>query len=233
MKIAIMGAMPEEIAPILEKLGSYTTVRYAGNNYYEATYKGVDLVVAYSKIGKVFSTLTATIMIEHFGATKLLFSGVAGAICPTLKIGDLIVASKLAQHDLDITAFGHPFGYVPEGSIFIEADKEMIEMSKEVAASMGKSVREGVIATGDQFIANEERKNWIGDTFGAHALEMEGGSVAVVCHALNVPFFKLRAISDVADMDASFNFDTFLETSAKESADFIMKMVQSIIENAK
>lgn len=229
MKIAIMGAMPEEVAPILEKVGSYKTVEYAGNRYYEATYRGVELIIAYSKIGKVFSTLTATTMIEHFGATKLLFSGVAGAISPTLKVGDLIVATKLAQHDLDITAFGHPFGYVPEGSVFVEADKEMIEMSKEVAASMGKSVQEGIIATGDQFVANDERKNWIGATFGADALEMEGGSVAVVCSALDVPFFILRAISDAADMDASFSFDAFLETSAKESAEFVMKMVDKIV----
>ena len=225
-----MGAMPEEISPILEKLGSYKTTQYAGNKYYEASYKGVDLVIAYSKIGKVFSTLTATTMIEHFGADRLLFSGVAGAISPTLKVGDLIVATKLSQHDLDITAFGHPYGYVPEGAVFVEADKQMIEMSKEVASEMRKSVQEGIIATGDQFVANEERKNWIGKTFGADALEMEGGSVAVVCDALNIPFFILRAISDAADMDASFSFDEFLQTSAQESAEFVMKMVDKLVD---
>ena len=229
MKIAIMGAMPEEIAPILEKLGNYTTSEYAGNTYYEASYKGVELVIAYSKIGKVFSTLTATTMIEHFGAKKLLFSGVAGAISPSLKVGDLIVATKLSQHDLDISAFGHPFGYVPEGAVFVEADSRMIAMSKEVASEMGKTVKEGIIATGDQFVANEERKNWIGKEFNADALEMEGGSVAVVCNALDIPFFILRAISDAADMDASFSFDEFLETSAIESAEFVMKMVDKVI----
>jgi len=229
MKIAIMGAMPEEVAPILEKLGIYKTTEYAGNKYYEASYKSIDLVIAYSKIGKVFSTLTASTMIEHFGAERLLFSGVAGAISPTLKVGDLIVATKLSQHDLDITAFGHPFGFVPEGAVFVEADKQMIEMSKEVAREMGKNLQEGIIATGDQFVANEERKNWIGETFNADALEMEGASVAVVCNAMNIPFFILRAISDAADMDASFSFDEFLETSAKESAEFVMKMVDKIV----
>lgn len=230
MKIAIMGAMPEEISPILEKIGTYKTTAYAGNSYYEATYKGIELVIAYSKIGKVFSTLTATTMIEHFGATKLLFSGVAGAISSSLKVGDLIVATKLSQHDLDITAFGHPYGYVPGGSVFVEADKEMIEISKIVASEMGKNIQEGIIATGDQFVANEERKNWIGTTFGADALEMEGGSVAVVCNALNVAFFILRSISDAADMDASFSFDEFLESSAKESAEFIIKMVDKLAD---
>ena len=236
MKIAIMGAMPEEVAPILKRLKDYKTTEYAGNKYYEATYNGVELVIAYSKIGKVFSALTASTMIEHFGAEKLLFSGVAGAVSPKLKVGDLIVATKLAQHDLDITAFGHPFGYVPEGSVFVETDKSLIEISKVVANEMGKSVVEGIIATGDQFDANEDRKNWIGSTFGADALEMEGGSVAVVCDALGVDFFILRAISDAADMDASFSFDEFLETSAKESAEFVMKMVDKIVlslDNAK
>ena len=228
MKLAIMGAMPEEIAPILEKIGTYKTTEYAGNRYYEATYNGVDLVIAYSKIGKVFSTLTAATMIEHFGAQKLLFSGVAGAISDELKVGDLIVATKLSQHDLDITAFGHPFGYVPEGAVFVESDKTLIELSKNVAAEMGLHVKEGIIATGDQFVANEERKNWIGSTFNADVLEMEGASVAVVCDALHVPFFILRAISDAADMDASFSFDAFLESSAKTSAEFVMKMVEKL-----
>ena len=228
MKIAIMGAMPEEIAPILEKIGSYQTTEFAGNKYYEATYNGVELVIAYSKIGKVFSTLTAATMIQHFGAQKLLFSGVAGAISEELKVGDLIVATKLSQHDLDITAFGHPFGYVPEGKVFVESDAELIAIAKTVASEMGLHVKEGTIATGDQFVANEERKNWIGSTFGADALEMEGGSVAVVCDALHVPFFILRAISDAADMDASFSFDTFLESSAKISAEFVMKMVNKL-----
>lgn len=233
MKIAIMGAMPEEITPILEKTDSYKKVQYAKNSYYEASYKGVELIIAYSKIGKVFSTLTAAAMIEHFGAEMLLFSGVAGAISEELKVGDLVVATKLVQHDLDITAFGHPYGYVPEGSVFIEADKKLLALSKKVANQMGKKVTEGIIATGDQFVANEERKNFIGDTFGADALEMEGASVAVVCDALNIPFFILRAISDAADMDASFSFDEFLVSSAKESAEFVMNMVHSVIENAK
>ncbi|MFC2074034.1 5'-methylthioadenosine/adenosylhomocysteine nucleosidase [Campylobacterota bacterium] len=228
MKIAIMGAMPEEIAPLLEKVGEYKLTEYAGNKYYEAAYGGHDLVIAYSKIGKVFSTLTATTMLQKFGAELLLFSGVAGAINPKLKIGNLIAATKLCQHDLDITAFGHPHGYVPEGKQFIEADTALVAKAKEVAAEMDLELMEGTIATGDQFVADPARNKWIGETFNADALEMEGASVACVCDAMNVPFFILRAISDAADMDASFSFDEFLESSAKESAAFIIKMVEHI-----
>lgn len=232
MKLAIMGAMHEEITPLLELVGSYEEVYYAGNTYYTCNYASHDIVIAYSKIGKVFSALTASVMIQKFGAEMLLFSGVAGAISAELKVGDLIAATKLSQHDLDITAFGHPYGYVPEGAVYVESDKKLLATAQEVALTLGVTLKEGIIATGDQFVADEKRKNWIGTTFDADALEMEGASVAVVCDAFNIPFFILRAISDAADMDASFSFDAFLESSAKESAKFMIKMVEALGEKA-
>jgi len=227
-KIAIMGAMPEEIAPLLEKVENVKKVEYANNTYYEATYQGKELVIAYSKIGKVFSSLTASTLLEKFGCTKLLFSGVAGAINPELKIGDLIIADKLCQHDLDISIFGHDFGFVPEGAKFVETDATLREVAKEVAKANGLTLIEGTIATGDQFVASNERKEFIAKNFQADALEMEGASVAVVCDALNVPFFVLRAISDTANDDAEMDFDAFMVSSAKISANFILDMVEKI-----
>ncbi|MDD3770076.1 MAG: 5'-methylthioadenosine/adenosylhomocysteine nucleosidase [Sulfuricurvum sp.] len=228
MKIAIMGAMREEIEPILESVGSYTSSDHAGNTFYECRYEGHDLIIAYSKIGKVFSAITASVMIERFGAEKLLFSGVAGGISKELKIGDLVMASALCQHDVDITAFGHPYGFIPEGSVMVDADRSLIDLAKEVARSMGVEVKEGIIATGDQFVASAERKHWIEATFKADALEMEGASVACVCANFGVPFFILRAISDSADGDAGMDFDTFLQSSAKVSARFILEMVKRL-----
>ncbi len=227
-KIAIMGAMVEEIEPLLKIFGEYKTTQYAGNKYYETSYKGLELVAAYSKIGKVNASLTASSMIQHFGAQKLLFSGVAGAISGDLKIGDLIIATKLCQHDLDITVFGHPHGFVPEGKVYVDSDESLREIAKNVATKKGIKLKEGVIATGDQFIASEEKKNWIRDTFKADALEMEGASVAVVCDSLSVPFFVLRAISDSADMDASFSFDEFLKSSSQVSAEFLVQILENL-----
>ncbi|KIM04695.1 MAG: S-adenosylhomocysteine nucleosidase [Sulfurovum sp. FS06-10] len=227
-KIAIMGAMPEEIEPLLARVENVNKVEYASNSYYEATYKGKALVIAYSKIGKVFASLTATILIEKFGCDTLLFSGVAGGINPDLKIGDLIIADALCQHDLDIVAFGHPYGYVPEGEVCIATDTHLRDVAKEVAQKNGLTLKEGIIATGDQFVASNERKTWISDTFKADALEMEGASVAVVCNALNVPFFVLRSISDTANDDAGMDFDEFMVGSAKISANFILDMVENI-----
>lgn len=227
-KLAIMGAMEEEIEPLLAHFDNVNVVEFANNKYYEVNYNGLEIVVAYSKIGKVFASLTATTMIEKFGCDTLLFSGVAGGINPELNIGDLIIANKLCQHDLDITAFGHPHGFVPGGDVFVETSKSLNDVAKRVAEENGLKVIEGTIATGDQFVHSSERKEFIESTFKADALEMEGASVAVVCDALNVPFFILRAISDTADMDAGFDFDEFLKSSAKNSAEYLIKIVNKL-----
>ncbi|MBT3279874.1 MAG: 5'-methylthioadenosine/adenosylhomocysteine nucleosidase [Campylobacteraceae bacterium] len=227
-KLAIMGAMEEEIQPLLSYFTDIKVTEFANNRYYEVKYNDLDIVVAYSKIGKVFSTLTAATMIEKFACDTLLFSGVAGGINPELKIGDLIVANKLCQHDLDITAFGHPNGFVPGGDVFVKTDEKLKNIALDVANENNIKIIEGTIATGDQFVANETRKSFIENTFKADALEMEGASVAVVCDALNVPCLILRAISDTADMDAGFNFDEFLDSSAKNSANFLIKIINKI-----
>jgi adenosylhomocysteine/aminodeoxyfutalosine nucleosidase len=229
-KLAIIGAMEEEITPLLKYFSEIKENNFANNIYYEAKYNNLDVVIAYSKIGKVFSTLTATIMCEKFGCDTLLFSGVAGGINPKLKIGDLIIANKLSQHDLDITVFGHPYGFVPGGNVYVNTDKFLNSIALEVATENNIKIIEGIIATGDQFVYNEQRKSFIANTFKADALEMEGASVAIVCDALNIPCLILRAISDTANMDAGFNFEEFLEDSAKKSANFLIKIIQKLIK---
>lgn len=228
MKIAILGAMVEEILPFLDILKDYKKIEFGKNFYYTAKFKNHDLIIAYSKIGKVNSALTASILCEKFGAEILLFSGVAGALKQNLKIGDLIYATKLAQHDLDISIFGHPFGYVPGGAVFIDTDEKLNALAKKTAFDLGINLQSGIIASGDQFICDENKKSWIKDTFDASCAEMEGASVGVVCDALQVPFFILRAISDEAGHKAEFDFDQFVEKSAKISANFILKMVEKL-----
>lgn len=230
MKIAIMGAMKEEITPLLKYFDKYKTVNYADNLFYEAQINNISLVIAYSKIGKVFSSLTAASMIQKFGCTHLLFSGVAGGINPKLGIGDLIVANKLCQHDVDITAFGHPFGFIPESSIYIETDNILKNLIVSVCKDLQIKVLEGIIATGDQFVANNTKKEFIANTFNADALEMEGSSVAVVCKALQVPFVVLRSISDSANGEANVDFDTFLNTAAENSAKIIINTIKKLGE---
>ncbi len=229
MMIGIMGAMREEITPLLEQCQDVVTHNYGMNDYHVATFEGHRVVIAYSKIGKVNAAMTATLMIEKFGIRSLLFTGVAGGIDPRLTIGDLVFGTSLVQHDVDITAFGHPWGFVPESGDFYHADEHLLQVARQTAQKLRLNCVEGVIATGDQFIASQEKKLWIHEIFKAVALEMEGASVAAVCSALGCPFFVLRSISDVADGDAGISFETFLESSAKQSAQFLTTMIRELV----
>ncbi|WP_086296406.1 5'-methylthioadenosine/adenosylhomocysteine nucleosidase [Campylobacter devanensis] len=228
MRIAILGAMSEEIEFLLKAVGDYQKIDHARNSFYKAQCGNHELVIAYSKIGKVNAALTAIILVEKFGCEKLIFTGVAGALNENLKIGDMLYATTTAQHDLDITAFGHPHGYVPGINIFENSDEKLNSVAKKVADSLGIDLIGGVVATGDQFICNEEKKEWLKSTFKADAVEMEGASVAQVCAALGVGFCMLRAISDEAGGKAEVDFDTFLTQAADKSAKFVLEMVKNI-----
>lgn len=227
MKIAILSAMQEELDPILKNVDVLEKIDYADNTFYIAKFLSHDLVLAYSKIGKVNAALTATIMIEKFRCEIMLFAGVAGSL-KDLKIKDLIVAKDLVQHDLDISAFGHPFGYVPGSKTIINTSKELNLVAKDVARSLDLDIKFGTIATGDQFLNNEQRKDWIVRTFDADAVEMEGCAVGVVCDSLKIPFFVLRCISDNSGGKAEVDFDEFLNYVAAISAQFLLKMVEKL-----
>jgi adenosylhomocysteine/aminodeoxyfutalosine nucleosidase len=227
-RIGIIGAMKEEIEPFFSCFENIKTTNYANNNYYETTYNGYELVIAYSKIGKIFSTLTASCMCQKFDVDLVIFTGVAGAINKDLNIGDLLVATKLVQHDLDITAFGHPHGYVPEGKVFVETTDFLRTLVHKIAKDNDIVISDAIIATGDQFVHDNSRKEFIEKTFDADALEMEGASVAVVCDAFDIPFVILRAISDTANTDASFDFEKFLINSAKQSSSFVVNILDNL-----
>ncbi|ACM93559.1 MTA/SAH nucleosidase [Nautilia profundicola AmH] len=224
----ILCAMREELDPILEYMNIKEKIKHANNIFYIAEFEGEDIVLAYSKIGKVNASITATIMIEKFGVDKLLFSGVAGGVDEDLKIGDLIIATKTCQHDVDLTVFGYEPGYIPESKVFFECDEDLNNIAQNVAGKLGIKLKDGVIASGDQFVHSKERKEWIKKIFNASAIEMEGGAVGCVCWNEGVPFFMLRAISDTAEEGAGVDFDEFLEESSKISAKFLIEMLKEL-----
>ena len=228
MTIGILGAMQEEISPLLKYYKTYETIAFGGNTFYKVSLPNKTLIIACSRIGKVHSSLSAATMILHFGCEKMIFNGVAGGINPNYKIGDLVIGEKLCQHDVDITIFGHPFGYFSEGKIFTPTDTSLNNLALEVAKEFAIPLHQGIIATGDQFISSKEKKEWIKNEFKADAIEMEGASVAVVCDNLNIPICVIRAISDNAGDEALISYEEFLEHSAKKSDNLVIKMVEKL-----
>lgn len=226
--IAIIGAMNEEIAPLLDFFKNHETINIGGNSYYKTIYKNYNIIIAYSKIGKIHASITCSTMILHFKADYIIFSGVAGGLSNDLKIGDIVLATSLCQYDVDITAFGHPLGFIPESNVFIETNKILNNIAKKTAKNKNIELKEGIIASGDTFISDKTKKQWIMDNFNACAVEMEGASIAVVSNLFNIPSCIIRSISDSADDNANISFDEFLLIAATKSASFIIAMIDEI-----
>lgn len=207
IKIGIIGAMESEIEIFKSQIKNLQTTMRQGKVFYTGQLQGKEVVLTQSGIGKVHAALSAQTLIGHFEVSHLINSGVAGAISDQLKPGDVVISTDLVYHDVDVTGFGYPAGQIPGvNSPFFEADKQLVILGSV------EDVHVGRIATGDQFINNNAKKEEIRTTFDPLCVEMEGAAVAHVCHLSHTPFVVIRAISDAASGDAEEAFETNLET---------------------
>lgn len=231
-RTAVIGAMDKEIELLRAAMSEKAETRIGGIAYIEGMLEGVPTVLLKTGIGKVNAAMGAVIAIREFGAARVIFTGVAGAVSERLEIADIVVSDYLVQHDMDVTAFGYEPGRIPgdiRGQVGARfpADRFLAALALEAARDVvgADHVMAGTIATGDQFIADRERTRAIGERFGAACVEMEGAAVAQAAGAHGVPFVVLRAMSDRADGSAPASFTDFMEKAAANSARIVRIML--------
>jgi adenosylhomocysteine nucleosidase len=216
MTLGILGAMHEETAAIHDLMANVQEIEYAGRNFSKGKIGDQDVVLVFSRWGKVAAAHTTSILREKFGIDRLIFTGVAGACDPKLNIGDILIATQLFQHDLDARPFIQQFEIPLLGLTHLDADPKLLEIAakasklalKNLAQSIPPSLWQqfniqqpkaklGIIATGDQFIECADRIGAIVTAMPETcAFEMEGAAVAQVCHDDKIPFVVVRTISD-------------------------------------
>ena len=90
-----------------------------------------------------------------------------------------------------------------------------------------KKVSNGLIATGDKFIADKNViDNLCKELPGLFAVEMEGAAVAQVAHQERIPWLIVRVISDGADNNADQTFNEFLIDYQKFSWNLIYALLK-------
>ncbi len=219
--LGILGALDPEIQLVRGVLDDAATSRLLGTDVTigDLTVRGrsSEVAVARCGVGKVNAALAAAAL-ALAGVTHAVFTGVAGALDPQLRIGDIVVATDLVQHDVDVTALGHPAGQLLGEPFSWTCDARLADKlaaAAEVVAAGRRSVMRGRIASGDQFIAGPERAAAIRSTFGALCAEMEGAAFAQACHELGLPCAVVRIMSDTADDQAPTDFPAFLGESSR------------------
>ncbi len=229
--IGVIGAMDEEIDPLLEAAQIKSRRVVAGMQYCEGTLEGKPVVMVKCGMGKVNAGICANTLINDFNCAKVINTGAAGSLDNQINIGDVVVSVDAVQHDFDVSAIGFKRGEIPFTGLYaFPADESMrkaaIAAVEEAAPEV--SVFEGRVCSGDQFIFANEQKERITSNFGGMCSEMEGGAIAQACYLNDTPFVIIRAISDKADGSQAVEFDAFKAGAGARSAKVVRCMVRSL-----
>ena len=99
--VAIVSAMAEELAALLAEVRDVTVQTHAGRRFHVGTLHGAPVVLVLCGIGKVAAAMTTTLLAERYAPQALVFTGVAGGLGDGVRVGDVVVAEALLQHDMD------------------------------------------------------------------------------------------------------------------------------------
>lgn len=234
--LAIVSAMQEEIALVQQSLTGVSSRTTGGREFLTGQLHGNRVVVVFSHWGKVAAAATIAQLLSSWPVRELVFCGVAGGVRPGLRIGDVVVADELIQHDMDAsplfarhevpltgrTRFAADAGIsarlVTAAGNFIHDDLTTAIAAAELE-EFGISqprVATGLIASGDKFFSTTDDlaalRKLLPDTA---CVEMEGAAAAQVCEAFGVPYGVVRVISDGADDHAARDFPRFIRNVAQ------------------
>lgn len=227
MLTGIIGAMAVETNAIKELITDKETETFGGVEFVKGKLCGKDVVVAQCGIGKVFAAICAQTMILKYSPDRIINTGVAGTLSEKVGLLDIAISSAVVEHDMDTSPLGDPVGLISGINIVeIPASKELCAEICKAAKKIGANCLSGVIASGDQFIADGEKKNYIRDTFSAIACEMEGAAIGHTCYVNGVDFAVIRCISDNADDHAgSMDYPTLCQKAAEQSQKLLLELL--------
>lgn len=230
MKIAVIGAMEEEVIILRNQLENKKTEIIANSEFSSGTYGGKDVVLLKSGIGKVNAAMSTTILIERYHPDLIINTGSAGGLNPELNVGDLVISDDVCHHDVDATVFGYAYGQVPQMPAAYQADERLIQVAEEAARSLeGIQVKKGRIASGDSFMSDPDRVQMVAEKFpGLQAVEMEAAAIAQVAYQYGLPFVIIRALSDIAGRESDLSFEQFLQTAALNSANLVIEIIRKL-----
>ncbi|MGE7623270.1 5'-methylthioadenosine/S-adenosylhomocysteine nucleosidase [Viridibacillus sp. NPDC096237] len=230
MKIAVIGAMEEEVELLRATLENTTSTTIAKSEYTTGTYKGNDVILLKSGIGKVNAGMSTTILLHQFKPDVVINTGSAGGFDENLEVGAVVISDEVRHHDVDATIFGYEMGQVPQMPAAFKSDEMLRKVAEEAVAELGEhQFATGLISTGDSFMNDPERVALVRSHFPQmKAAEMEAAAVAQVCHQFGTPFVVIRALSDIAGKESNISFDEFLPVAAKHSTEIVLRVIEKL-----
>ena len=234
--LAILSALAEEQAGLVDHLQQARCIRHAGRDFWLGMLQEQPVVLALSRIGKVAAATTTAALVERFAVRGVVFTGVAGGVGEGVQVGDVVIGSGYVQHDMDASPLFPRYQVPLTGQSVMPADARLLQALQSACSTALQGQRYaghaprihcGLIASGDRFVARAEEARRIVQGLQAHghtvlAVEMEGAAVAQVAADYGLPFVAVRTISDRADDAAHVDFPAFVRDVASHYAQDIV-----------
>lgn len=235
MRFGIIGAMSEETSPFLKSLENPVTEKVGTHEYVTATYKGHEVVLVTSGIGKVCAALAVSVLHLKYNVDCVINTGTAGGIGKGLHIGDIVLATGMAYHDFDLTLFGYKKGQVPRYEQIFHSDPKLIDVADNAAKqliSQGElklQVHQGMCLSGDRFISDKAKGIAMLEDFpDTLIMEMESTAVGQICADLNIPCLIIRSVSDTAEGDSPDDFNKFVDLASENGARLVLATIAAM-----
>lgn len=223
-KIAVIGAMPSELADIRNFLGNPEVKKISGFDFYINEYKGNTVINVCCGIAKVNAAVCTQVMIDNFKPDCVINTGIAGGMNKDVKVCDIVISTEVLPHDLDPHFLKD---YPPYCAVF-KADQKLIETAEKVCTEFEVKSFRGRIVSGEAFISSNEIKSAIQEKFNPYAVDMESAAVGHCCFLNDMPYVSVRCISDNADDEGAMSFDEFEKIAAKRVAEIVLRMSEIV-----
>lgn len=225
--LGIIGAMDEEVAKIKEEMTDVTVTTVAGMDFYQGKLGSRDAVVVRSGIGKVNAGMCTQILADRFAISAVINTGIAGSLRNEINIGDIVLSTDTVQHDMDASGFGYKVGQIPRVDTYsFPADETLRNLALECNKAVNPEIQAftGRVVSGDQFISDKAKKQWLIENFDGSCTEMEGAAIAQAAYLNGIPYLVIRAISDKADDSAGMDYQVFEEQAIRHSVNLLLEM---------
>lgn len=231
--LGIIGAMDEEVAKLKEQMEDVQVETRGTMDFYQGTMRGCPVVVVRSGIGKVNAAVCTQILADCYGVDRIINTGIAGSLNAKIDIGDIVLSTDTLEHDMDAVTFGYPLGQVPRMEVLaFEADEELRLTAKKVCERVLPELKvfEGRVVSGDQFVSDQDKKNWLVEHFDGLCTEMEGAAIGHTAYLNGIPFLVIRAISDKADDSAVMDYPAFEAKAIEHSVTLLLALCEELKE---
>lgn len=222
--IGIIAAMRAEVDALLELMENQEEIQKDGVTFWKGTLERKSVVLMLSGVGKGNAAMSTAMLIKNYDPEYLINIGTAGGLTKEEEVLDLVISDCVVQHDFDTSALDGESGI----GLHFQADPDLAALCETICKQQKERYHIGLIASGDQFISEEEQINQLLRKFpNAMCAEMEAGAVAQVCANFKKRFIILRSLSDIAFKEKShLDFCDYVHMASKRSAVYCAKIVK-------